>query len=528
VVASKPYGVSPESGDMAEGSFQIARPLIQLEPEEVASKSSRLFSLARADSVRACRPYDRLLFVELCRTADVAVAVLVLGATYLMANAGRMPSGWEDFLLLRFNALNLLQLGGFAILWQQIFRLLGLYDKDRTPSLQDEAPRIVAACTLGAAVSFGFTLLSESGAFRGWIPAIAWLPIVLLTLTTRYSIRKVAERGQGHEATRVLIVGSGPLAHKLYCQVLERQRAGECELVGFADSNPTIQFPEIQTRVIGNLEQLDALLMQHVIDEVLVALPIKSHYAEIQKVIEACEQAGVQSRYSADVFRTRIASPRMDVSHRQPDVAMQVAPDDYRLLIKRMMDIVGALIGLILAAPLFALIAIAIKLTSRGPVLFAQERCGWRKRRFKMLKFRTMVDGAEALQASLEDCNEAAGPVFKMMSDPRITRLGRVLRTTSLDELPQLWNVLRGDMSLVGPRPLPVRDVDRFCEPWWMRRFSVTPGITGLWQVSGRSSIAFDRWLELDLEYIDRWSLRADLLILLKTVPAVLRAKGAS
>lgn len=496
--------------------------------ERVVSDRSRLFSIPRADGAWSCKPYNRTVYVELCRSADVVVAVLVLCATYLIVNAGSMPLGWEEFLLLRVNIMTLLQLSVFALLWQQLFLLFGLYDKDRTPSPREEAPGVIVACTLGVAASFGFTALSDSGAFSAVIPPFAWPPIVLATLATRYSIRKVTESAQHRHAKRVLIVGSGSLAHKLYLQIVERQRAGECELVGFIDSNNRILYPEIQSRLVGELEQLEQILMHLVIDEVLVALPIKSHYAQIQRVIECCEQAGVQSRYSADVFRTRIASPRLEMSDRRPGIAMRVAPDDFRMVIKRMTDVIGAVVGLVLAAPLFAMIAIAIKATSRGPVLFGQERYGWRKRRFRMLKFRTMVCGAEALQAALEERNEALGPVFKIRDDPRITRVGRFLRKTSLDELPQLWNVLRGDMSLVGPRPLPVRDVGRFCEAWLMRRFSVTPGITGLWQISGRSDVGFDQWVALDLEYIDQWSLRLDLLILLRTVPAVLRARGAA
>jgi exopolysaccharide biosynthesis polyprenyl glycosylphosphotransferase len=485
--------------------------------------------IASSDSAPSrVRPYNRLLFVELCRSTDIAIALLALASAFLIANADRMPQGWDDFLLLRLNFTKVLEVSVFALLWQQIFVLFGLYEKDRMPSLRGEAPRVITACTLGALASFGFAVLSESGAFNGVVPLVAWPPIVAATLSARYAVRKLAERSHRHAVKRVLVVGSGPLAYRLYREFTGQDAAGERELVGFVDSNPNIQFAEIRTRMVGTLEQLESILMHMVVDEVLVALPIKSHYAEIQRVIEECERAGVQSRYSPDLFRTKIASARLDVWDRQPAVAMQVAPDDHRLIIKRATDILGAVIGLVLTAPLLALIAVAVKVTSPGPVLFMQERYGWRKRRFKMLKFRTMVTNAEALQVALEGRNEAAGPVFKIRNDPRITRVGRFLRRTSLDELPQLWNVLRGDMSLVGPRPLPVRDVSRFGEAWLMRRFSVVPGITGLWQVSGRSNIGFDQWVALDLEYIDRWSLALDALILLKTVPAVFRATGAS
>jgi exopolysaccharide biosynthesis polyprenyl glycosylphosphotransferase len=196
-------------------------------------------------------------------------------------------------------------------------------------------------------------------------------------------------------------------------------------------------------------------------------------------------------------------------------------------VIKRVFDVTAGGLGLIALAPLLAAIALAIRLTSPGPTFFIQERYGLNRRIFRMYKFRTMVANAEALQLALEHLNEAAGPVFKIRDDPRITAVGRFLRRTSLDELPQLINVVMGDMSLVGPRPLPLRDVRHFSEGALMRRFSVRPGLTGLWQVSGRSELGFEDWIRLDLQYIDRWSIGLDLKILLRTVPAVMRGEGA-
>jgi exopolysaccharide biosynthesis polyprenyl glycosylphosphotransferase len=207
---------------------------------------------------------------------------------------------------------------------------------------------------------------------------------------------------------------------------------------------------------------------------------------------------------------------------------MVMAPEDSRILIKRLIDLVGAILAVSLAMPIMLVAAIAIKATSPGPVLFVQERYGFNRRRFRMLKFRTMVADAEAVQATLEARNEANGPVFKIRADPRVTPVGQFLRRTSIDELPQLFNVIRGEMSLVGPRPLPVRDVQRFSEAALMRRFSMPPGVSGLWQVSGRSNIRFDEWINLDLRYIDEWSLALDLEILARTIPAVLRGDGAT
>jgi lipopolysaccharide/colanic/teichoic acid biosynthesis glycosyltransferase len=241
-----------------------------------------------------------------------------------------------------------------------------------------------------------------------------------------------------------------------------------------------------------------------------------------------CERAGVQAKYGAHMFESTVASPRYNAEGDWAFVAMHVVPDGYRLAIKRAIDIIGAAVGLIVLAPILLIVAIAVKITSPGPIIYAQDRCGHNKRPLRMYKFRSMLVGADQLQSTLEELNEASGPVFKIRHDPRITPVGRLLRKSSLDELPQLWNVLRGDMSLVGPRPLPWRDVRRIVRPSDMRRFSMRPGLTCLWQVQGRSNLDFQRWVELDLEYIDTWSLTLDLRILLKTIPAVVSGNGAT
>lgn len=196
--------------------------------------------------------------------------------------------------------------------------------------------------------------------------------------------------------------------------------------------------------------------------------------------------------------------------------------------LKRAIDIVSSVVLLVLLFPLFVLVGAVIKLTSPGRIFFRQERVGLNKRRFFILKFRTMVDGAERMMSALEDLNEASGPVFKIKNDPRTTFVGTFLRRTSIDELPQLVNVLMGDMSLVGPRPLPLRDYEGFNEDWQRRRFTVRPGITCLWQVNGRGSIPFDRWMELDIQYLNDWSLWLDIKILARTIPAVLKGTGAA
>jgi lipopolysaccharide/colanic/teichoic acid biosynthesis glycosyltransferase len=206
-----------------------------------------------------------------------------------------------------------------------------------------------------------------------------------------------------------------------------------------------------------------------------------------------------------------------------------VPPFSWRTEAKRLMDLSVSSLALLLCSPLFIAVAIAIKLDSSGPIFFVQERFGISKRRFRMIKFRTMTIDAESQIEDLEHLNEKSGtPIFKIRNDPRVTRVGKWLRKTSVDELPQLFNVLLGDMSVVGPRPLSVRDALRMEEAWQRRRFSVKPGLTCLWQVSGRSNLSFERWMELDLEYIDHWSLKLDASILLRTIPAIVLTRGAS
>ncbi len=278
---------------------------------------------------------------------------------------------------------------------------------------------------------------------------------------------------------------------------------------------------------VGKLDELEGILKSHPIEVVLIGLPMKSKYAEIQRVIGICEAAGVESQYMRDIFETEHARLRAHAREPHHFTVWSTLNHDPKQALKRVIDMAGACLLLVLFSPLMLAAALAVRFSSPGPILFVQQRYGLQRRRFPMFKFRSMIVDAEQRQASLEHKNEALGPVFKIKADPRVTRIGALLRRTSIDELPQLFNVLRGDMSLVGPRPLPLRDVSRFEETWLLRRFSVRPGLTCLWQVSGRSNTSFEDWIKQDLTYIDQWSLAMDFKILLLTVPAVLRGGGA-
>jgi exopolysaccharide biosynthesis polyprenyl glycosylphosphotransferase len=276
------------------------------------------------------------------------------------------------------------------------------------------------------------------------------------------------------------------------------------------------------------LYELGDVLAKEAVDEVFVALPVERYSNIVDGVVQQCEEQGIMVRVRTPMFNLRIARTHIDDLDGVPVISIHSGPQEgWQLFVKRLIDAVGSAFLVILLSPLLLLVSLLIKATSPGPVFFRQERLGLNKRRIKLLKFRTMVPDADKQQRELEHLNEAEGPVFKIKNDPRVTAVGRFLRRFSIDELPQLFNVLTGEMSLVGPRPLPIRDVERIDAQWHKRRFSVKPGLTCLWQVNGRSDVNFERWVRLDLEYIDRWSLGLDMKILAKTIPAVMRGSGA-
>jgi len=459
---------------------------------------------------------------------DSLAAVAAILAVWLSVNLPNLSGGLESFLSARITVKNILLLVLLATVWPLIFHLLGLYEVRRLQHFASEARRVVAATALGSGLALVFPLTTVSGTVTFADVPRFWLAALGLCLVARAGRRAAGRAGRPH-VRRTLIVGTGRLAQRMYRELCADQ-SRRCEVVGFVDE-PLEGEPEpaeARRQTIGTIDQLEQILMEQVIDDVVIALPVKSRYHQIQHAIRICERAGVQAKYGAHLFESTVSFPRYDGDGSRAFVAMQVAPDDYRLLVKRSVDIIGAAAALVALAPVLAIVVIAIKLTSAGPVIYAHDRCGFNKRPFRMYKFRSMFANADQLQDALEARNEASGPVFKIKDDPRITPLGRLLRKSSVDELPQLWNVLRGDMSLVGPRPLPWRDVRRITRPSDMRRFSMRPGLTCLWQVQGRSKLSFERWVELDLEYIDNWSLLLDGRILVRTVPAVLSGNGAT
>ena len=334
-------------------------------------------------------------------------------------------------------------------------------------------------------------------------------------------------RRSGYNRKTVLIVGTGETSRKFLRQVENRPDWG-LEIIGLLTTDPEQVGERIDNhKVIGATKDFLHILHEAVIEEAIIALPVE-RLDEIQRLIEICETEGTQVRLISDWLRPTIAKLSVDRLHGLPIITFSTTPtQEWQLFIKRIVDIVGATMGLIFLSPVFLIISLLIKLTSRGPLFYRWHVIGHNKRPFVGHKFRTMIVNADRLKAQLLDQNEVGGPVFKIRNDPRITPIGRVLRRFSLDEAPQLWSVLKGDMSLVGPRPCLVSEIP-FFESWHRRKFSVKPGLTCLWQVSGRSEIKdFNTWAKLDLQYIDNWSLWLDFRILLQTIPVVLLGKGS-
>ena len=331
-------------------------------------------------------------------------------------------------------------------------------------------------------------------------------------------------RRSGRNYRNIVVLGTGPRALE-FTETVERNPQWGIRLVGYVDDADVPLEPGIVGPVF-KMTEFTTLLRDEVFDEVIAACP-RSMLSQIGPAVQACCAAGIPLTVLTDLFGDYLPAPQVrQIGSRLTLSFAPIHHDRTRLGVKRAIDIVSATLGLLIAAPVVALSAIAIKLSSRGPVFFQQQRCGLYGRPFKMIKLRTMVTDAEERRFDLDGLNEMDGPVFKMQSDPRVTPVGRLLRTFSIDELPQFWNVLTGDMSLVGPRPPLPHEVVQY-EMSQRRRLSMRPGLTCLWQVSGRNALNFEEWVKLDLEYIDSWSLGNDIRILLATVPTVLRGTGS-
>jgi exopolysaccharide biosynthesis polyprenyl glycosylphosphotransferase len=437
-----------------------------------------------------------------------------------------LPLGSE----LRLSPSHLFLMIAASLIWVLIFNAQGAYSYQRFTSFVTEFKLICKTVFLGSLLVFALAfMLRPQYVPRTLMTLFIAVNLGLLTLEKLFlfSIAKVI-RTRGWDRKTVLVAGTGNQARQFVGTIQKHFHWG-LDIAGFlAAAERTVGQEIFGRKILGTFQDISRVLQAYPVDEVIIAVSSRQ-LGEVREVLEACELEGVQVRIISDFLGEIAKRFRADMIHGLPIISISYIPENQAALaVKRGMDIVISLIALIFLTPLFVIIAGAIKISSPGPVFYEWQVVGFNKKPFKSWKFRTMVVEADSMKAQLASLNEMTGPVFKIARDPRVTFVGRFLRKYSIDELPQLWSVLKGDMSLVGPRPAGPHELARY-ESWQRRKLSIKPGITCIWQVNGRNEIdSFDDWVTLDLEYIDNWSLWLDIRILLKTIPAVISGKGAS
>ena len=395
-----------------------------------------------------------------------------------------------------------------------LLEIQGFYNRPMISSRRWTIWQLFKACTLAVIVVISLMYLTKEELAR-WVPplfgGISFGLILIKEELVRLELGAKAGRMQFKK--RFILVGTTEDTSRFKAQL---SAADGIEVVNQLNLNET------------GIERLVDMLHEHSANGVILNAK-HTYFGQVEKAIQACELEGVEAWLLADFFNTQLSQTLLDELHGRPMLIFRSTPEhSWQAIVKEAFDVATSFLLLLLLLPVFLIVTMLIKLSSPGPVLFRQQRSGLNGRPFTMLKFRSMVSDADQRKHELEALNEMGGPVFKVTDDPRVTPIGRFLRRHSVDELPQLLNVFRGDMSLVGPRPLPVDEVQRFDDLAHRRRLSVKPGMTCLWQVSGRNNVKdFKDWVRLDLEYIDNWSLWLDFKILLRTIPVVFTGTGA-
>lgn len=451
---------------------------------------------------------------------DLSIVLIAFFCGFLMLHQTGKLHEFETYLWI---------LPVFVLLWMAPLYFLGMYNSFRIKQLSDIAVIISKTAAMGflifGSLTYMFKIESISRVFIVFIFLKAAVSLMLektLLMMLFQAIRK-----KGFNTRNILIVGTGKRAQN-FISVIEEHKEWGLRIFGLLDEDPEKVNRDINGyKVLGTFDSLPDIVHKNIIDEVAFVVP-RSWLGKIEHSMQFCETEGVRMHVAVDLFELKLTKAKQTDLKGLPLLTFESTPDQIWLLfIKRFFDVMVSAAAILFLLPLFIVIGILIKLSSPGPVLFRQQRCGLNGRLFTLYKFRTMVPGAEEQLKDLLGHNEMKGPVFKMRKDPRITRIGQALRKLSFDELPQLWNVFKGDMSLIGPRPPLPTEVAKY-DNWHRRALSMKPGLTCLWQVNGRNKITdFNDWKRLDLEYIDNWSLFLDLKIFMKTIPVVLFGIGA-
>ena len=460
--------------------------------------------------------------------SDIALTALAFWIAYgIRAALGAQLLRFENEFFLT-GPVQTLVLGAAMTAWLLVGVWWGIYDRVDTAH-----PRVILRdafrqCLVGGAalILFEYTLrLDLSRAFLGMFVVVEWILLCLFRLNAGRAMGLF--RREFGAPNHIMVVGTGEPAMRIARQIEDAADYG-VRLTGFLADSPEERRQEIDLRnvyPVRALAELPTLLRQHVIDEVIFAVDSRGLH-DMEEILLLCEEEGVRTRIAVDFFPHVNSQVYLDRLGSSPLLTFTATPhDEIRLLVKRATDICVAAAALVALSPFMLLIALLVRVTSPGPAIFRQVRCGLNGRRFVFYKFRSMCMDAETMRASLDHLNEKE-TVFKIPNDPRLTRAGRWLRKFSLDEWPQLWNVLKGDMSLVGPRPPLPDEVEQY-KRWQRRRLRMRPGLTCLWVVKGRDRVDFETWMRMDMEYIDNWSLALDWEILLKTIPQVIIGRGA-
>lgn len=462
--------------------------------------------------------------ITVLRLSFMAADALTAAGLFAIVSIFRWGPGWPD----AWAASGLvapLGMAAWAALWVLSLWVQGLYRLRARLSARAELMDLVRTTMLVGIAVFGILFAAHlpqvSRLFLIWL-FVAQLGVALIS---RLVIRLLfaAARRNGANTRYVLIAGTSPAA-QAFADRIEAHRELGLRVVGHVGRGGPDGERGPSRPIVGRLEDIESVLHTVVVDEVAICLGTHE-WNLVEAITRICADEGKLVRLPSDGSAPRLTGSTVEEWDGLTVQSLVHGPDRVlSLLAKRLIDLAGGLLLLLLAAPILLIAAAAVLLAEGRPIIFRQVRVGLHGRQFHLYKFRTMITGAEAQLDSLLDRNEVAGAAFKVTDDPRVTRVGRILRKTSIDELPQLWNVIRGEMSLVGPRPPIPREVATY-DVWHRRRLSMKPGITGLWQVSARHSHDFDRWVSLDLDYIDRWSLWLDLKIIARTLPAMLQGR---
>ncbi len=474
------------------------------------------------------RTLRRQILVNGLKLSDLVLMTFCFGFSTvpLLPKSGGLSI--SDFFSMRVKIQNFALFAGFLIIWHSAFSLIGLYDSARLSTRRMELLKIIKATSVGTLFILLAAILFRIRMVTPTFILIFWGVTTITTALVRLFLRNLMERIRirGRNLRYMLIVGTNPRAVEFARKIEAKPELGY-RIIGFADEEwaGTQEFRSTGYRLGSGLENFPEFVRRTVVDEVVIALPVRSLYIHASRIASLCQEQGIITRYLSSIFNLGLLPSKAEESFDESFITLYSgAPDGWSVLGKRVLDFSMSLLCIILLVPIFLVTALLIKLTSPGPVLFKQRRLGLNKRIFLVHKFRTMVADAEQRIREMEHLNEVTGPVFKIKNDPRVTPIGRFLRKSSIDELPQLFNVLKGDMSLVGPRPQPTFFDERYSGevPRYLERQQVRPGLTGWAEVNdlrGAAPIA-DRTM-YDVYYIENWSLALDLKILLLTAARV-------